>query len=250
MAFLQAPKNSGSIWYNYKDFYSMVLMACVNANYCFTLIDIGGEGRESDAGIFGRSAMGRLILYGSLDIPVSQKLPNSDLVTPYVFVADDAFPLRQNIMKPCARDNLQYEKLVFNYRLSRARRMVENAFGIMVSRWRILRQRIETSPENAETVLKSIIVLHNYLLSANTTADRYLSPNLVDQENDDGSILPGQWHSDTGNGLQDIPRQGSKNLATTAKNIRDTFKDYFVSKAGKVSWQRGIVNRGLLNVNV
>ena len=72
---------------------------------------------------------------------------------PFVFVADDAFPLRTNIMKPFGRTDLEYEKRVFNYRLSRARRIVENTFGIIVARWRILRQPMELHLENAQKTL-------------------------------------------------------------------------------------------------
>lgn len=55
-----------------------------------------------------------------------------------VFVADDAFPLRYYLLKPYSqRGPLKKEEKVFNYRLSRARRVSENDFGIMVSRFRI-----------------------------------------------------------------------------------------------------------------
>ena len=51
---IQKPRNSGSQYYNYKNFFSVVLMAAVDANYQFLWCSVGHPGRSSDAGIFNR----------------------------------------------------------------------------------------------------------------------------------------------------------------------------------------------------
>ena len=56
------------------------------------------------------------------------------LSLPYIVVGDEAFPLRNNMLRPYHGRNMNKEKSVFNYRLSRVRRIVENAFGILTSR--------------------------------------------------------------------------------------------------------------------
>lgn len=47
---IKCPQNAGSLFYNYKDFHSVVLLAIVDAHYKFVAIDVGSYGREGDAG--------------------------------------------------------------------------------------------------------------------------------------------------------------------------------------------------------
>ena len=82
------------------------------------------------------------------------------------FVADEAYPLKPYIMRPYPGKSLNNEKnKIFNYRMSRARRVVENAFGILVSRWRMFWQPIIAKPENAIKYVKAAEALHNFLRS-------------------------------------------------------------------------------------
>lgn len=97
---IKAPANSGSSFFNYKGFFSFVLMAACDANYRFTFVDIGAFGKESDAGIFGRTAFGTQLIKGELPLPPHAPLPGTDVLTPPVFVADEAFPQKVNLMRP------------------------------------------------------------------------------------------------------------------------------------------------------
>lgn len=134
---VQCPPNSGSQYYNYKGFYSIVLMAVCDANYKFTMVDVGSTGSENDASILRSSSFGDKILNDKICLPLAKNLPNTNLSLPHFFVGDGIFPLRKNLMKPFAGRQLPLEKQIFNYRLSRARRTIENAFGILISRWKI-----------------------------------------------------------------------------------------------------------------
>lgn len=82
-------------------------------------------------GIFLKSNLGKAIKEKLLDFPPPKRLPNSDIVCPSVVLGDEAFPLLENLLKPYPRQQGLHDrtKAVFNYRLSRARRITENAFG-------------------------------------------------------------------------------------------------------------------------
>lgn len=114
---------------NYKQTFSVVLMAVVDANYRFLYVNVGAQKRISDAGVFNECEFAKAMDRNDLHFPQPTTLPGSDIVMPYVLVADEAFPLRLNIMKPFPRRNISERDRVFNYRLSRARRVVENASG-------------------------------------------------------------------------------------------------------------------------
>ena len=101
-------------------------------------MDVWSFGRKSDGGIFSHSKRGKMITRVTLPIPKKEEFPDCTEVgsTPYYCVGDEAFPLTPDVMRPFPGGNkgLPEDKAVFNYRLCRARRIVENAFGILASR--------------------------------------------------------------------------------------------------------------------
>ena len=69
---LKAPANSGSQFFNYKGTFSIVLLAVVDADYCFRVIDVGGYGRTSDGGILANSEFGQALHAGNLQLPADR----------------------------------------------------------------------------------------------------------------------------------------------------------------------------------
>jgi hypothetical protein len=53
------PSGSGYLFFNYKHFFSVLLFALVDANYCFILVDVGAVGKSSDSSVFKNSNIGR-----------------------------------------------------------------------------------------------------------------------------------------------------------------------------------------------
>ncbi|XP_043197200.1 protein ALP1-like [Amphibalanus amphitrite] len=247
---IQCPRLSGSAFFNYKATFSSVLMAVADADYAFTYVDVGAYGRENDANIFANSTFGQRLQQDTLNLPSAD--PGE---LEYVFIGDEAFQLRQRIMRPYPGSRLggvaeedYHQRLVYNYRLSRARRVVENAFGILVTRWRSLRQPIVAKIETVDAIVKATCVLHNFLRRRDGVSNdrRYISQGDVDAD-DGGRVMQGAWRRElAGGGLADIGRMGANNPARGAADLRERFARYFVSPEGSVPWQDAIVRRGRL----
>ncbi|XP_066583085.1 uncharacterized protein [Prorops nasuta] len=140
---IQCPDNSGSSYFNYKKTHSIVLLAICNADYIFTYVDIGAFGRRSDSGIFKSSIVGNKFNNKETNLPDPEPLTIDGPPLPYGLVRDEAFPLTDYLLRPySAKGVLNSRKTVFNYRLSRSRKVIENSFDILVSRWRVLKDKL------------------------------------------------------------------------------------------------------------
>ena len=219
------PPNSTASYYNYKGTYSIILFALVDANYCFRYIDVGKNGRASDSTIFKNS---------SLNIALDHKLLNWP--DNGVCVGDDAFPLRTNLLKPFSKRNLSLEEKVFNYRLSRARRIVENAFGILAGRFRIFLRPINLNVDTTEALVKAACAIHNWLRM--TSPRKYFPSGCVDEEDmNTGDVNLGTWRQELLQPLQSVSREGaSNNFTKDAERLRREYARAF-STTLLVPWQ-------------
>lgn len=117
----QCPSRAGSMFINYKKFLSIVLMAVVNAKYQFTMVDVGDYRRLSDGSVFSSSRLGIAMEKNKLNIPPPRLLPETNVCVPPVFVGDDAFPLKNYMMKPYPRGEIRIFERIADHRFSRAR---------------------------------------------------------------------------------------------------------------------------------
>ncbi|XP_046863845.1 uncharacterized protein LOC124457685 [Xenia sp. Carnegie-2017] len=211
-----APAGQALSFFKYKKTHSIVLLGVSDANYKFTLVDIGDSGRQSDGSVYANSNLGYAIENKLLNMPTDGKITHSTKVLPHVFVGDDAFGLKRHMMKPYPFSNLSERKLIFNYRLSRARRVIENAFGICASRFRVFHRPIVAKVDNVIAITKAVVALHNFLMSINEDDDSnlYCPPSFADQDGQMGNeFKPGEWRQDANcmNGLGDITDVGASN---------------------------------------
>nr|CAI5820765.1 unnamed protein product [Callosobruchus analis] len=160
-------------------------------------------------------------------------LPNNGF-----FVGDDAFPLKPYLLKPYKHSPLTYEQKIFNYRLSRARRIVQNAFGILASRFRIFRTSISTNLTVMDRIVRTTCTIHNWLRKTSRT---YLTTRCVDYENlETGEMIPGLWR-DTNFDLQNVQPVGSNHSSRMARQLRERYTNYFVNE-GALSWQSRMIH--------
>lgn len=241
---IRPPPQSGSYYFTYKHTFSIVLLALVDANYKFVFVDIGTNGRVSDGGVFRNSALSSALETNCMNVPGPQMLPSGTVPVPHLIVADDAFPLKPYIMKPYSRRNMTYGERIFNYRLSRARRIVENAFGILSNRFRVFMKPIGLSPANVEHVVLATCSLHNFLRGRSNTRNVYLPSGMVDYEDETHHVIPGRWRQDEagkGDMWSGLGPQSGPCYARDAKAVRDEFCRYFQSQEGSVSWQDNMI---------
>lgn len=182
---MQCPPLSVAKYRNYKGTFSVILMALVDGNYNLMYAHVGTPRRASDGGVFVDTSLYRPLECGEL-LPKPVPLPVSDVPMPFVIVADDAFPLTNYIMKPFPhRLQKGTPERSFNYRLSRARRIVENAFGVMASVFRVFRRSIQLTPENTTTVVLACVHLHNFHRRNQRAINHYCPPGFFDSEDTD-----------------------------------------------------------------
>lgn len=211
------PAESGSLFFNYKKYFSITLLAVTDSEYNFVYVDIGSYGRSSDSTVFSNSRLFQKMQNNELDIPNGKPLANNGKTVPFVLIGDEGFALSNNLLRPYARKNLSEKKKVFNYRLSSTRRSVECSFGILANKWRVFHRPLNVSVDFAVDIVKACCILHNFVRQR-------------DGYNYDDTL--------TCDGLYDLAVcnvRSNRSVNTT----REEFSEFFMSAEGQVPWQWG-----------
>jgi DDE superfamily endonuclease len=165
-----------------------------------------------------------------LNFPKSEPISLYGEACPFVMVGDEAFSLKPYLMRPFSRNSPTGEaEKIFNYILSRAKRIVGNAFGILAGRWRIFWKPIKVHPDTVDSIVLAACCLHNMLRVS------FVEANIQAKDISNNSFQ------------QVIPIR--RNYTQEAFNVRENFKNFFVSAEGNSScpWQWDTVRRGRLN---
>ncbi|XP_071105184.1 uncharacterized protein [Haliotis cracherodii] len=138
-------------------------MALVDSDYEFRWVDIGAQGGCPDAQIWNQCELKNAIERGVIGIQPAAPLPGDDRPMSYYIIADDAFGMNTWLMKPFSRRGLANDERIFNYRLSRARRVDENTFGILANRFRCLLSVMLQDPDTVYAIVLARVCLHNIM---------------------------------------------------------------------------------------
>ena len=158
------------------------------------------------------------------------------LIVKYSTVGDDAFPLQQWLMKPFPSRHLTDEERKQNYRLSQARRIVENAFGILANRFRCLLSTLHQEVETVKSIVIASVCLHNLMRM------RYpgIHNAFLDREGENHEHVPGAWRQDRL--FVEIDNvTGPTSEMCRGKRQRLLLKHYYNSAVGAVPWQQDML---------
>ena len=185
--------------------------------------------KKSDGEILQNSTFGKKLNSNKLKLPPNKPLPNTTESLPHVFIGDEAFPLSNNILRPYPREQTRTDlsKKVFNLRLSRARKVVECAFGMLTQRFEIYQKRMKIQPKYCDLIILATTCLQNCLIENRTP-----SPG---QEN----VLHSNMNLLTA--ITDNNDENSSNI-DAGITIKNKFKDYF-SASGALDWQDQVATR-------
>ena len=157
----------------------------------------------------------------------------------YVILSDKIFAIKPWLLKPFPGKGLTNSQAVFNYRLSRACRTIENCIGILAARWRIFRRPIRALPEVIDQITKTCACLHNYKRPTNNP--QYLPSGFRDTEDASGNIVAGDWRTEVHGEFSAFKSADTGRAfnrpSSNAKETRETFAKYFNSSEGMMSLQ-------------
>lgn len=180
--------------------------------------------------------MGKAIIENTFNIPQQQIIAGTETLAPFVIVGDQAFPLLINLMRPfpekqTINNNLKEE---FNYRLSRARRVSENAFGISTNLFPIFSKPIDIKcEETRNNLIVSACLLHNMIRDESIEFFLTHKSDVPTSRDDNGCIV----YDETENCVE-FPNEDSATQINSAMAARETFVNYFATELGSVSWRQ------------
>lgn len=163
-------------YHNFKNFYSVILMAMVDAQYRFIWGSCGYPGNSHDSIIFKSTELYTDIIENAAIQQIGHKV--GSVRVPPLILGDSAFTMHPWLMKPYTNAVPDAKQRYFNYRLSRGRMVTECAFGQLKGRWRILLRKCECTPQQVAKATLACMVLHNICLDLGDTISKKLDVTL------------------------------------------------------------------------
>ena len=205
-----SPTECPADYYNRKGWHSIILQGTVDHARRFIDVYVGWPGRVHDARVFANSSLYQRGQTNSLLSSQPKSIAGRDI--PLVILGDPAYPLLTWLMKAFPNNgHLSQQQKTFNYRLSKARVVVEHCYGRLKGRWRCLLKRLDVDVSDASEVVAACCVLHNICeIHGDTFDDEWL--NGTDEENLETTLSFGS---------------SSNQPTQCAVDIRNAFMAYF-----------------------
>lgn len=227
----------------------MSFMAVSDAKHRFIVVEAGASGKRADVNIFYKSTFAKKMANGSFEIPPPCPQDGVEGDLPFFWVGDSAYPQTGNIATPFKGNHLRPEEEVYNYRLSRARRIVENAFGILTARFRIMFRSIEGSPALVRGVILACLALHNYHLADEESVPprrrKYRPYGYADYVREDGTYIYGRWRNEQPKEERTVLKrllfavgQAGRGTSIQGKELAEKLLRYFIMRPLDWQWKK------------
>lgn len=220
-----APSHTGPEDMNYQGSFSMVLLTLVDCNYSFMYADVV-QSRNTDSKVFIESDLWLNINTDNLNLPPYTPLPDNANNMPYIFVTDGALPLGRHVMNPFPGDHdPDSPESIYNQLVAQSHSVVDNAFGVLSGVFKVLLKPITLEPVNTAVIIRSCLLLHNFLMRSDSSKNIYCPPGSVDTYIGGRLVTQGSWrhkNQDHFLPLQALPYEPDDE----AIQIRLNFLDY------------------------
>lgn len=225
-----APSHTGPEDMNYQGSFSMILLTLVDSNHNFMYADIV-QSQNMDNKVFNESDLWLNINTDNLNLPPYIPLLGDTNNMPYIFVTDGSFPLERHIMSPFPgyHDSSSPES-IYNQLIAQSHSAVDNTFGVLSAVFKVLTKPIILEPAKSAIVIRSCLLLHNFLMKSDSSKDIYCPPGLLDTYIDGGIVTQGSWRHENQDHfmpLQTLPYEPEED----AIQIRLNFLDYIKRNA-------------------
>lgn len=209
----------------------ILLLTFIDSDYRFLFADIDYPGLISDSGMLQNNLLLQKNSSNSLNLPLACPLmPGKNINVPYVFVGDEAFALSYHVMRPFPEQDLSSSvEKIFNKKLSSARLVVENVFGVFSSVFRVFQKSIAIDVENVKLITMSCILLHNFLIKSDASRNIYTPTGTFDTIKDGVIVKKGSWRSNyqETHGLRPARPISCESSTQNVLQIRSEFANYF-----------------------
>ena len=138
--------------------YTLNCQAVVDSRKVFLDLFLGMPGSTNDSRMLRRSSLYQLAMRGELFPPSLGR----EGFPPYL-LGDSGYPNLPWLVTPHRGNNLTMLEALYNMKLRRGRRVVENAFGILKMTWRELLGKSELNVVYMPDVITACAILHNIL---------------------------------------------------------------------------------------